>query len=66
MDYWTKATLADGGSLAKSYCDMSGEPLIQGLIVGSESDRLSIAEMEQVRRHQAQEILVIDKQRLTR
>jgi len=33
----------------KSYCDMSGEPLIDGLIVGSENTKLSETEMENVR-----------------
>jgi amidase len=49
MSNWTKATIADGGQGCKDYCDMSGEPLIEGLIVGSPSDKLSDSDMEQVR-----------------
>ena len=35
--------------IVKSYCKMSGEPLLEGLFVGSEGTKLSEAELEDVR-----------------
>lgn len=45
---WTKAILSDGGRVARYHCQLSGEPLIPGMIVGTSEDLLSTSEMEKV------------------
>ncbi|PYI24861.1 amidase signature enzyme, partial [Aspergillus indologenus CBS 114.80] len=45
---WTKAILADGGQHCRYLCDIVGEPLIEGMVVGTEEDELSVEEREKV------------------
>lgn len=45
---WTKGVLADGGQHCKHLCDLVGEPLIEGMLVGTPNDQLSIPERELV------------------
>ncbi|KAF4213038.1 hypothetical protein CNMCM8980_000170 [Aspergillus fumigatiaffinis] len=45
---WKKAILADGGSHCKQLCDIVDEPLIEGMLVGTPADELSILEREQL------------------
>lgn len=47
---WTKAILADGGQSCNEMLAASEEPLVQGMLVGKDSDRLSAEEAIQVRR----------------
>ncbi|KAJ5680127.1 hypothetical protein N7536_011266 [Penicillium majusculum] len=44
---WTKGILADGGQHCRSLCKIVDEPLIEGMIVGKETDLLSHEEREQ-------------------
>lgn len=48
-DHWSKAIMSDGGDAARYHCSLSGEPLIEGMIIGTENDRLTIGEMDEVR-----------------
>ncbi|OJJ32066.1 hypothetical protein ASPWEDRAFT_175370 [Aspergillus wentii DTO 134E9] len=43
---WTKAILADGGQHCKDLCNLVGEPLIEGMVVGTPDDQLSMPERE--------------------
>lgn len=45
---WTKAILADGGYHCRQLCDLVGEPLVEGMVVGTDEDLLSIEEREEV------------------
>jgi amidase len=45
---WREAILADGGSHCKHLCDIVDEPLIEGMVVGTPADELSIPEREKV------------------
>ncbi|GIJ90666.1 hypothetical protein Asppvi_009627 [Aspergillus pseudoviridinutans] len=45
---WKKAILADGGSHCKHLCDIVDEPLIEGMLVGTATDELSILEREKL------------------
>ncbi|EAW20169.1 putative acetamidase [Aspergillus fischeri NRRL 181] len=45
---WKKAILADGGSHCKQLCDIVDEPLIEGMLVGTPADELSILEREKL------------------
>lgn len=45
---WKKAILSDGGSHCKQLCDIVDEPLIEGMLVGTPADELSILEREKV------------------
>ncbi len=47
-DLWLKAVKADGGEKFAALCDIVGEPLIEGMIVGTTSDKLSQSQAEQV------------------
>ena len=40
--------LADGGKHCRDLCKLVGEPLIDGMVVGSDADLLSIPEREEV------------------
>ncbi|KAF3352146.1 hypothetical protein VdG1_09366 [Verticillium dahliae VDG1] len=40
-DLWEKAILSDGGLACKKLCDMSGEPLIEGMLVGKPENLLT-------------------------
>ncbi|CAG8909844.1 unnamed protein product [Penicillium egyptiacum] len=44
---WTKGILADGGQHCRSLCKIVDEPLVEGMVVGKESDLLSHEEREQ-------------------
>ncbi|KAJ5367489.1 hypothetical protein N7541_001430 [Penicillium brevicompactum] len=44
---WTKGILADGGQHCRALCDLIDEPLIEGMIVGTPKDLLSVDEREQ-------------------
>ena len=41
-DIWEKAVKADGGKRCKMLCEKENEPLIQGMVVGTEKDRLDV------------------------
>lgn len=45
---WTKAILADGGKHCRTLCDLVDEPLIEGMVVGTEQDELTNPEREKV------------------
>ncbi|PYI18845.1 amidase signature enzyme [Aspergillus violaceofuscus CBS 115571] len=45
---WTKAILADGGQHCRYLCDIVGEPLIEGMVVGTSEDELSVEEREKL------------------
>ncbi|KAJ5254159.1 hypothetical protein N7524_011339 [Penicillium chrysogenum] len=47
---WTKGILADGGQHCRSLCKIVDEPLIEGMVVGKETDHLSHEEREQFER----------------
>lgn len=49
-ELWEKAILSDGGEGAKKKIEMTGEPLIEGMLVGTEKDVLTTSETHQVRR----------------
>lgn len=48
INLWAKGVLADGGQHCKHLCDLVGEPLIEGILVGTPNDQLSIPERELV------------------
>jgi amidase len=48
---WTKAVCADGGKHCSSLCTLVGEPLIEGMVVGTEKDELSPEERVEVWRN---------------
>ncbi|KAJ1322978.1 fatty acid amide hydrolase [Microdochium nivale] len=43
---WGKAIMADGGRYARGSCALSGEPLIEGMIVGDDADLLTQEQAE--------------------
>ncbi|KAJ5999932.1 hypothetical protein N7481_000341 [Penicillium waksmanii] len=45
---WTKAILGDGGAHCRKLCAIIDEPLIEGMVVGTEEDMLSFVEREKV------------------
>lgn len=45
---WTKAVLADGGRHCRKLCEIVDEPLIEGMVVGTEKDLLTFEEREKV------------------
>lgn len=45
---WEKAILSDGGENCRKLCSLSGEPLIEGMLVGTEKDLLTTSELHQV------------------
>lgn len=47
-DMWNKAILGDGGSHCRKLCGIVDEPLIEGMVVGTEEDMLSLDEREKV------------------
>ena len=46
---WLKGVLADGGRRCRLQCEKENEPLIEGMLVGSKKDELSVEEGEAVR-----------------
>lgn len=51
-DLFSKCIVSDGGATAQRYCEMSGEPLIEGMMVGTPKDLLTTAQTHQVGRSQ--------------
>ena len=47
-DLWLKGVLADGGRRCQAQCDKEGEPLIEGMLVGTKKDELNVVEGEVV------------------
>jgi amidase len=47
-EMWLKAILADGGKRIRDMCAQSDEPLVEGMLVGTEADGLSIEKAEEV------------------
>jgi hypothetical protein len=45
---WEKAILSDGGEGCRKKIEMTGEPLIEGMLVGTEKDILNTSETHQV------------------
>ncbi|KAJ6031942.1 hypothetical protein N7540_002674 [Penicillium herquei] len=45
---WVTATFADGGADCRKLCQLSGEPLIEGVLIGTEEDALTIAELKEL------------------
>ncbi|OQD76933.1 hypothetical protein PENDEC_c003G02780 [Penicillium decumbens] len=45
---WEKAILSDGGEGARKKIEMTGEPLIEGMLVGTEKDILTTSETHQL------------------
>ncbi|KAL2870054.1 amidase signature domain-containing protein [Aspergillus lucknowensis] len=45
---WTKSVLADGGHHCRQLCAIVDEPLIQGMVVGTPADELSVQEREKI------------------
>jgi amidase len=48
-DLWLKGVLADGGSRCRKLCEAGDQPLIEGMLVGTEKDRLDVEQGEEVR-----------------
>ena len=46
---WLKGVLADGGRACRLQCEKENEPLIEGMLVGTKKDELSVVEGEEVR-----------------
>jgi amidase len=47
---WLKSVLADGGQECADLCRLVNEPLIEGMLVGTPEDILSVSERKEVRR----------------
>ena len=47
-ELWEKAILSDGGELCRNLCELTGEPLIQGMLVGTEADLMTTSETLQL------------------
>lgn len=45
---WEKAILSDGGEGCRKKTELTGEPLIEGMLVGTAKDILTTAETHQV------------------
>ncbi|KAJ5698603.1 hypothetical protein N7462_000608 [Penicillium macrosclerotiorum] len=45
---WTKAVLSDGGRHCRKLCEIIDEPLIEGMVVGTEKDALDFDEREKL------------------
>lgn len=48
-EIFEKAILSDGGAAAQKNRELSGEPLIEGMLVGTSKNLLTTAESHQVR-----------------
>lgn len=48
-ELWEKAILSDGGEGCRKKIEMTGEPLVEGMLVGTEKDILTTSETHQVR-----------------
>jgi amidase len=47
-ELWEKAILSDGGEGCRKKIEMTGEPLVEGMLVGTEKDILTTSETHQV------------------
>ncbi|KAH8695242.1 putative acetamidase [Talaromyces proteolyticus] len=47
-DLWERAILADGGEGCRKLCELSGEPLIEGMLVGKPENLLTTAQTHQL------------------
>lgn len=47
-DLWEKAILSDGGELCRKRIESTGEPLVEGMLVGTSEHILTTAETHQV------------------
>ena len=47
-DLWRKAILSDGGLGFRKLCGMTGEPLIEGMVVGTDEDIMTTEELHEV------------------
>lgn len=47
-ELWEKAILSDGGEGCRRMIEMTGEPLIEGMLVGKEKNILTTSETHQV------------------
>lgn len=50
---WYKAILGEGGVHCRKLCEIINEPLIEGMLVGTEKDMLNLEEREKVSRAKA-------------
>ncbi|EQL34317.1 glutamyl-tRNA (Gln) amidotransferase [Blastomyces dermatitidis ATCC 26199] len=48
INIWLKAVMADGGEECRNMCKLANEPLIQGMLVGEERDKLNIWQRQQL------------------
>ncbi|PGH34176.1 hypothetical protein GX50_03045 [[Emmonsia] crescens] len=48
VNLWLKAVKADGGEDCRNMCKLANEPLIQGMLVGEERDKLDIWQRQQL------------------
>ncbi|EEH22153.1 hypothetical protein PABG_04364 [Paracoccidioides brasiliensis Pb03] len=48
INIWLKAVKADGGEHCRKMCKLADEPLIQGMLVGEEADKLSISQRQKL------------------
>jgi amidase len=51
---WLKSVLADGGQECRDLCQLVNEPLIEGMLVGTPEDILSVNERKEVSQDQHQ------------
>ncbi|KAI9661576.1 MAG: hypothetical protein M1821_008814 [Bathelium mastoideum] len=45
---WNKAVKADGGRKSRAYCELIGEPLIEGMVVGKPEDELTAIQRQEI------------------
>ncbi|KAL9073411.1 MAG: hypothetical protein Q9157_004770 [Trypethelium eluteriae] len=45
---WETAVKADGGRKCRNYCDLIGEPLIEGMVVGTPQDELTVVQRQEL------------------
>ncbi|KAK2751826.1 hypothetical protein FQN55_009269 [Onygenales sp. PD_40] len=45
---WLKAVMADGGEDCRKMCELVDEPLIPGMLVGTDKDKLSISQRQEL------------------
>ncbi|KAK2803828.1 hypothetical protein FQN50_006835 [Emmonsiellopsis sp. PD_5] len=48
INLWLKAVMADGGEDCRKMCELVDEPLIPGMLVGTDKDRLSISQRQEL------------------
>ena len=45
---WERAVKVDGGRKCRRFCELIGEPLIEGMVVGKSEDELTTVQREEV------------------